>query len=205
MLLKVHPDNPAPRHLKIIKDILDDSGVIIYPTDSVYSFGCSLGNTKAFEQICRIKGIKPEKANFSIVCNDLSNISEYAQVDNATFKLLKKALPGPFTFILKASRNVPKIFQTNKKTIGIRIPDNLIARELVTTTGKPIIATSVHDEDSILEYTTDPGLIHERYEKVVNLVVDGGIGSNIASTIVDCSEGEPVVLRQGAGEFELIR
>jgi tRNA threonylcarbamoyl adenosine modification protein (Sua5/YciO/YrdC/YwlC family) len=204
MLLKIHPDNPAERQMKLAIDCLQNDGVIIYPTDTVYALGCSIYKPKALEQVARIKGIKLEKANFSFVCHDLSNISEYTRpIPNEVYKLMKRNLPGPFTFILDANNNVPKIFQHKKKTVGIRIPDNFIARELVRMLGNPIISTSIYDEDDIIEYTTDPELIYEKYNRIVDAVIDGGYGDNEASTIVDCTGDEPMVLRQGKGELSL--
>jgi tRNA threonylcarbamoyl adenosine modification protein (Sua5/YciO/YrdC/YwlC family) len=203
MFIKIYPENPNPREIEKVINCLKNGGVIIYPTDTVYSFGADLYNQKAVEKIARLKGIKPEKANFSIICHDLSNLSEYAQqVDNATFKLLKKALPGPFTFILNASKSVPKIFHSKKKTIGLRIPDNPIALEIVRALGNPIIASSVHDEDELIEYTTDPELIYEKYSDEVDLVIDGGYGELEASTIVDCTSGQAEIIRQGIGDIE---
>ncbi|MGY6561535.1 MAG: L-threonylcarbamoyladenylate synthase [Luteibaculaceae bacterium] len=201
--IKIYPENPNAKEIAKIVNCLKSGGVIIYPTDTVYSFGCDLYQQKAVEKIAKIKGLKADKANFSIICHDLSNLSEYAQqVDNKIFKLLKKALPGPFTFILNASRNVPKIFHDKKKTIGLRIPDNSIALTLVKELGNPIIASSVIDDDEILEYTTDPELIYERYENLVDIVIDGGYGQNVASTIVNCTTGEPEIIRQGIGDLE---
>jgi len=202
MILKIYPDNPNPKRIQEVADILRNGGIVIYPTDTVYSIGCDLMNQKAIAKVAAIKGIKPEKANFSIICYDLSHISEYAKVNTPDYKLLKKSLPGAFTFILNATGNVPKIFKSKKKTIGIRIPNNNIAREIVLEFGNPIIATSVHDDDEILEYTTDPELIHEKYGKLVDVVIDGGMGNNEASTIVDLTDGEPEIIRQGLGELE---
>ena len=202
MLLKVHPDNPAPRHINMVVDCLKSGGVIIYPTDTVYGFACDMKNIKAVERICQIKGIKPEKANLSFIFHDLSHLSDYTmQIDNNTFKLLKKSLPGPFTFILNANNKIPKLFKSKKKTIGIRIPDSNIAREIVKELDNPIVSTSVYDPDEIIEYTTDPELIYERYKKQVDMVIDGGFGHNVPSTIVDCTAAEPVVIRQGMGEL----
>ncbi len=202
MLLKVHPDNPAPRHINMILDCLKNGGVIIYPTDTVYGFGCDMKSTKAAERICQIKGLKPEKANFSFIFHDLSNLSDYTmQIDNNTFKLLKRVLPGPFTFILNANNKVPKLFASKKKTIGIRIPDNQIPMEIVKELNNPILSTSVYDPDEVIEYTTDPELIYERYKNQVDMVIDGGFGKNVASTIVDCTQGEPLIIRQGIGEL----
>jgi tRNA threonylcarbamoyl adenosine modification protein (Sua5/YciO/YrdC/YwlC family) len=202
MILKIYPDNPDPKRIQEVADILRNGGIVIYPTDTVYSIGCDLMNQKAIAKVAAIKGIKPEKANFSIVCYDLSHISEYAKINTPDYKLLKKSLPGAFTFILNATGNVPKIFKSKKKTIGIRVPNNNIAREIVLEFGNPIIATSVHDDDEILEYTTDPELIHEKYGKLVDVVIDGGMGNNEASTIVDLTDGEPEIIRQGLGELE---
>jgi tRNA threonylcarbamoyl adenosine modification protein (Sua5/YciO/YrdC/YwlC family) len=202
MILNIHPDNPNPKRIQEVAEILRNGGLIIYPTDTVYSIGCDLMNQKAIAKVAAIKGLKPEKANFSIICYDLSHISEYARVNTPEYKLLKKSLPGAFTFILNATGNVPKIFKSKKKTIGIRVPDNNIAREIVKEFGNPIIATSVHDDDEILEYTTDPELIHEKYGKLVDVVIDGGMGNNEASTIVDLTDGEPEIVRQGLGELE---
>ena len=183
-------------------DCLQNDGVIIYPTDTVYALGCSIYKPKALEQVARIKGIRLEKANFSFVCHDLSNLSEYTRpIPNPVYKLMKRVLPGPYTFILEATNNVPKIFQHKKKTVGIRIPDNNIAREIARLLGNPIISTSIYDEDDIIEYTTDPELIYEKYNRIVDMVVDGGYGDNEASTVVDCTGDEPVVIRQGKGEL----
>lgn len=182
-----------------VLECLRSGGLVIYPTDTVYSIGCDIGNKKAFERVSKIKGIKPEKANFSIICYDLSHIAEYARVSNANYKLMRSALPGPFTFILPSSNQIPKLFGSRKKTIGIRIPDNHIARELVQGLGRPIIATSVRDEDEVIEYTTDPSLIAEKFEHQVDMVIDGGYGQNEASTVVDCTGDEPELVRQGLG------
>lgn len=176
--------------------------MVIYPTDTVYSIGCDLMNAKAVARVAHLKGLKPEKANFSLICYDLSHISEYARIETPDYKLMKKSLPGAFTFILDASSKVPKIFKANKKTVGIRIPDNLIARELVKMLGNPLIATSVHDEDEVIEYTTDPELIHEKYHNQVDIVINGGFGNNEASTVVDLTSGEPVIVRQGIGVLD---
>jgi len=203
MLLKIHPENPDPRRLRQVVDCLERGGVIVYPTDTIYSFGCDINNQKAYERIAKIKNLKAEKANFSLVCYDLSHLSEYAKpVDNHIYKLMKRAFPGPYTFILTASSLVPKLFRTNKKTIGIRVPDNLIARELVKMLDRPLIAASVHDEDEIIEYTTDPELIHERVGVMVDMVIDAGYGDIEPSTIIDCTGDEPEILRQGKGPVE---
>jgi tRNA threonylcarbamoyl adenosine modification protein (Sua5/YciO/YrdC/YwlC family) len=202
MLIRVYPENPNEREIDRIVQFLRDGGIIVYPTDTIYGLGCSIFNTKGIETICRHKGIDPRKANLSFICYDLSNISEYAKIDNTTFKLMKKNLPGPFTFILNGNSNLPKIFR-NKKTVGIRVPDNNIIRELVRVLGNPILSTSVRDkEDEITEYFTDPGLIHERYEHIVDVVINGGYGELEPSTIVDCTGDEPVIVRQGKGILE---
>ncbi len=199
-LLRIHPDNPQPRAMDTVVKVLRKGGVIIYPTDTVYGIGCDIFQPKAVERVAKIKGIKVEKSNFSIICYDLSHLSDYCrQVDNSTFKLMKKVLPGPFTFILNANSRVPKLFKHKKKTVGIRVPDNNIPREIVHQLGNPIVTTSVLDDDEILEYTTDPELIFERYQHQVDLVIDGGYGNNQASTIVDCTDDEPEVVRQGLG------
>jgi len=202
MILNIHPDNPNPKRIQEVAEILRDGGLVIYPTDTVYSIGCDLMNQKAIARVAAIKGVKPDKANFSIICYDLSHISEYARVNTPEYKLLKKSLPGAFTFILNATGNVPKIFKSKKKTIGIRVPDNNIARAIVNEFGNPIIPTSVHHEDEILEYTTDPELIHEKYGKLVEVVINGGMGKNEASTIVDLTQGEAEIVRQGIGELD---
>ncbi len=199
MLLNIHPENPDPKRMNQVVDCLRGGGVIIYPTDTVYSIGCDLMNPKAVTRVAQLKGLKPEKANFSLICFDLSHISEYARIETPDYKLMKKSLPGAFTFILNASSKVPKIFKSNKKTIGIRVPDNSIARELVRLLGNPLIATSVHDDDEVLEYTTDPELIHEKYNQQVDIVINGGFGNNEASTIVDLTTGAPEIVRQGIG------
>lgn len=204
MLIKLYPENPNERLIQQIAEVLQKGGIIIYPTDTVYGLGCDITNSKAIEKICRIRGIKPEKANFSFICYDLSHISDYTrQIDNETYRVIKKALPGPFTFIFNANKNVPKLLSSNKKTVGIRIPDNSIARAIVKALGNPIVSTSIHDDDEIIEYSTDPELIHEKYEEIVDLVIDGGYGGNEPSTIVDCSEGEFEIIRQGKGDLSI--
>lgn len=204
MLVKIYPDNPSQKEIIRVVDALRQGKVIIYPTDSVYGIGCDIKNQKAAEAIARLKGIKLEKANFSLIFNDLSQLADYTRpLDNATYKMMKRNLPGPFTFILDANGNVPKIFKSKKKTIGIRIPDNNIILEIVRELGNPIMTTSVHDDDDVIEYTTDPELIYERYRDQVDLIIDGGYGNNIASTVVDCSEGGIEIVRQGAGDLIL--
>jgi tRNA threonylcarbamoyl adenosine modification protein (Sua5/YciO/YrdC/YwlC family) len=202
MLIKLFETNPNERQIEKIAEVLKKGGVIIYPTDSVYGIGCDIHNPKAIERVARIKGVKPDKINFSIICQDLSHISDYTRpITNPTFKLMKKNLPGPFTFILNANNRVPNIFQSNKKTVGIRVPKNNIILEIIKELGSPLVNTSVHDDDEIIEYTTDPELIYERYQKVVDMVIDGGFGQIIASTVVDCTGDEPEILRQGIGEL----
>ena len=199
MLIRVYPENPNEREIDRIVQFLRDGGIIVYPTDTIYGLGCNIFNPKGFATNCRHKGIDPRKANLSFICYDLSNISEYAKIDNTTFKLMKKNLPGPFTFILNGNSNLPKIFR-NKKTVGIRVPDNNIIRELVRVLGNPILSTSVRDkDDEITEYFTDPELIHERYENIADVVINGGYGELEPSTIVDCTGDEPVIVRQGKG------
>ena len=202
MLIKIYPENPNPRAIEQIVEVLKKGGLIIYPTDTVYGLGCDITNQKAIEKICRIRGIKPEKANFSFICSDLRHISDYIKpIDTATFRLLKKALPGPFTFILNANNNVPRLLSANKKTVGIRVPDNEIAREIVRQLGNPILSTSIRDDDDVVEYSTDPELIHEKYEHTVDMVIDGGYGDNEASTVVDCTSGEFEIVREGKGDL----
>lgn len=203
--VKIYPENPNEKEIEKIVKLLRNGGVIVYPTDTVYSFGCDLNNKSALEKVARLKDVKLQKANFSVIFNDLSLLSEYTrQIDTATYKLLKRALPGPFTFILEASGTVPKIFQNKKKTIGIRIPDNNIPRAIVQALGNPIIATSVHDEDEIISYTTDPELILDKYDKLVDLVIDGGFGDNDASTVVDLTNGQREIIREGKGDINLV-
>ncbi len=200
MLLKIHPEDPNPHEINIVIEHLKAGQVIIYPTDTVYALACDMLNRKAVERLCQIKGVKLEQANFSLICNSLSHLSDFTKnVNTATYKLMKKSLPGPFTFILNANNKVPKIFKSNKKTIGIRIPKNNIAINLVEQLGNPLISTSIHDKDEILEYTTDPELIYNRYKDLVEVTIDGGYGSNIASTIIDCTGDEPLIIREGKG------
>jgi tRNA threonylcarbamoyl adenosine modification protein (Sua5/YciO/YrdC/YwlC family) len=201
-LIKLYPENPEQAKINRIVSVLRDGGVIIYPTDTVYGMGCDIFNQKAVERICRIKGVKPEKHNLSFICFDLSHISEYAKnLTTPVFKVMKKALPGPFTFILNANNNVPNILHTKKKTVGIRIPDNNIPRYIVKELGNPIITTSIKDEDEIIEYSTDPELIFEKFKNQVDLIIDGGYGNNTPSTIVDCTSDEFEVVREGKGDI----
>ncbi len=202
MLIKIYPENPNEKAIDEVVAVLKKGGIIIYPTDTVYGLGCDITQHKAIERICAIRGIKPDKANFSFVCSDLRHISDYIKpIDNVVFRVLKKALPGPFTFILNANNNVPKILSSKKKTVGIRVPDNNIAREIVAQLGNPILSTSIKDDDEVIEYSTDPELIHEKYEELVDLVIDGGYGGNEASTVVDCTSGDFEILRNGKGDI----
>lgn len=196
MLIKIYPENPNLKEIDKAVEVLRNGGLLIYPTDTVYAMGCDALNVRAVERICKIKGIDPQKENLSIVCYDLSNISEFTKVENAVFKLMKKNLPGPFTFILPGNTNLPKIFR-NRKTVGIRVPDNNIAREIVNQLGRPLLTTSVHHDDEVLEYMTDPELLHERYESLVDMVIDGGYGGLVPSTVIDCSNGDPEIVRLG--------
>ena len=202
--IKIYEDNPNEAAIQKVVDVLKNGGLIIYPTDTVYGLGCDITNTKALERIAKIKGIKLEKANFSFICSDLSNISDYVkQIDTATFKILKRALPGPYTFILPGNNDLPREFR-KKKTVGIRVPDNAIVIEIVKMLGNPIVSTSIHDEDAVLEYSTDPELIFEKWQNLVDLVIDGGYGDNMPSTIIDLSGYEPVVVREGKGSLEIL-
>ena len=202
--IKIYPDNPNEAAIKKVVDVLKNGGLVIYPTDTVYGLGCDITNTKALERIAKIKGIKLEKANFSFVCHDLSNISDYVkQIDTSTFKILKRALPGPYTFILPGNNSLPKEFK-KKTTVGIRVPDNNIALEIVKMLGNPIVSTSIHDEDEVLEYSTDPELIFEKWQNLVDLVIDGGYGDNIGSTVIDLSGNEPEVIREGKGSLDIL-
>lgn len=198
--MQIHPDNPQEKKIREAAEILRNGGVIIYPTDTIYGLGCDLHNKNAVERLCQIKGVKPDKVNLSFICYDLTHISDYAKIDTNTYKIMKKALPGPFTFVLEASSKVPKYGSSKKKTVGIRIPDNKISLGLVQELGNPIISTSIHDDDDIVEYTTDPELIFEKYNNLVDLVIDGGPGKNIASTVVDASNDYEVI-REGAGDI----
>jgi len=202
MLVKLFNENPNPREIQKIVEVLRKGGLIIYPTDAVYGLGCDITNARAVEKVARIKGVKVEKNNFSFICSDLSHISDYTKpISSAVFKLMKKNLPGAFTFILEANNNLPKYFK-GKKTVGIRVPDNNIIREIVRELGNPILSTSIHDEDEILEYTTDPGLIYEKYQDIADIVIDGGYGELIPSTIVDCTNEEILIVREGKGNLE---
>jgi tRNA threonylcarbamoyl adenosine modification protein (Sua5/YciO/YrdC/YwlC family) len=201
MLIKIYPNNPDLAELKRVADVLRDGGVIIYPTDTVYGIGCDITKPKAVERIIKIKGLKPKEAQFSFICSDLSHISDFARVDNSTFKLLKRNLPGPFTFVLPGLNRVPNYFMSKRKTVGIRIPNHPIPLELVRLLGNPILTTSLKDDDEVLEYSTDPELIYEKYSDLVDVIIDGGYGDNVASTIVDCTTDEPTLIREGKGEL----
>lgn len=200
-LLNIHPEDPQHRLIREVVDCLKKGGIVVYPTDTVYAVGCDMFNHKAITKLCKLKDVKPEKANLSIICNDLSHLSEFAkQLDNSIFKLMKKTLPGAYTYILKASANVPKILQHKKKTIGIRIPDNKIALAIAAELGNPIITTSLKLDDDILEYPTDPELIFEDYSTKVDLVIDGGYGGLTGSTVIDATTSEIEIIREGLGD-----
>jgi tRNA threonylcarbamoyl adenosine modification protein (Sua5/YciO/YrdC/YwlC family) len=203
MLLKIYPENPNPRHIRKVVDVLEAEGIIIYPTDTVYAMGCDVRANKSIEKIARFKEMNPLNPDMSIIFHDMSQLSEYTVIrDNSLFKLLKRNLPGPFTFIVKANNQIPKLFKNKKKTVGIRIPDNNIILDIVRELGRPIITTSIHDPDSLIEYTTDPELIHEKYRDFVDIVIDGGFGKNEASTVVDCTTDDINIIRQGLGVLE---
>lgn len=201
MFIKLFEDNPNAKDILKVVEILQKGGVIIYPTDTVYAIGCDIYNVKAVQRVAALKGIKPEKANFSMICRDLSNISEYAKVGNDVFKVMKRSLPGPFTFILNATNKLPNVLMNRRKTVGIRIPDNYIVMAIVEELGHPLLTTSVRAGDEVTEYITDPELIYEKYENKVDLVIDGGFGKNVASTIVDCTGRGIEIVRQGIGEL----
>lgn len=203
MLLKIHPDNPGERHLKIITDCLKSGGVIIYPTDTVYGLGCDVTQIRAVDRVAQIKGIKREKANFSFICHSLSQLSAYTRpIPNHTFKIMRRALPGPFTFILEANNEVPHFFQSKKKSVGIRIPDHNVPVQIVEHLGNPIMTTSIHNEDEIIDYLTDPELIYEKFRKLVDIVIDSGHCGLIPSTVIDCTNDDMRVVRQGKGDIE---
>ncbi len=202
--IRIYEDKPSEASIKKVVEVLRNGGLIIYPTDTVYGLGCDITNSRALERIAKIKDVKLEKANFSFICNDLSNISDYVkQIDTATFKILKRALPGPYTFILPGNNDLPKEFR-KKKTVGIRVPANNIALEIVKLLGNPIVSTSIHDDDEVIEYSTDPELIFEKWQNKVELVIDGGYGDNVASTIIDLSGYEPEVIREGKGSLDIL-
>ncbi|HLV39714.1 L-threonylcarbamoyladenylate synthase [Xanthomarina sp.] len=203
--IKIYEENPNPKEIAKVVKVLRDGGLIIYPTDTVYGLGCDINNVRALERVARIKNVKLENSNFSFICEDLSNLSDYVkQIDTSAFKILKRALPGPYTFILPGAKSLPHPFK-KKKTVGIRVPDNRIAIEIIKQLGNPIISTSIHDEDEVLEYTTDPELIYEKWNHLVDLVIDAGYGDNQASTVIDLSEGgDPIVIREGKGSLDIL-
>jgi len=201
--VRIYDENPNPKDVHQVVKVLRSGGLVIYPSDTVYALGCDITNKNALEKIARIKGVKLEKANFSFICEDLSNLSDYVkQIDNRTFKLLKRALPGPYTFILPGNNNLPSVFK-KKKEVGIRVPDNSIVQAIVRALGNPIVSTSIKDEDEVIEYTTDPELILEKWDNLVDLVVDGGYGGNIPSTVIDLTGDDPILIREGKGSLEI--
>ena len=206
MLIRLNYTNPQPKDIQLIVDCLKNDGIIIYPTDTVYSMGCDMTRPKAIEKLCKLKNIKPEKANFSFVCSDLSHLSQFAKpISNSVFRVMKKALPGPYTFILEANQNVPKLLKQNKKTVGIRVPDNAICYHIVEALGNPIITTSLHNpNDEIVDYFSDPEIIYQQYQKQVDLIIDGGFGSIHASTVLDCSSEDIIVIREGLGSLSVL-
>jgi len=206
MLIRLNHDNPQPKDIQLIIDCLKNDGVIIYPTDTVYSIGCDITKQKAIEKVCRLKNIKPEKANFSFVCSDLSHLSNYCKpISNSLFRVMKKALPGPYTFILEANNNVPKLLKQSKKTVGIRVPDSNICKAIVEALGNPIMTTSLNNtSDDIMEYFSDPEVIHQEYQDKVDIVIDGGFGNLYASTVIDCSNDELEIIREGAGSLDIL-
>ncbi len=205
MLLKIYPENPNPRAIQQVVECLSDGGIIIYPTDTIYGIGCDIYKSKSIERVIQLQGMNKKKTALSFICSDLSHVTEFTRpLDNNIFKIMKKALPGPYTFILEANSNVPKLIQSNKKTVGIRIPDNNISLEIVRVLGHPILSTSVKDEDEVIEYITDPELIYEKYADKVDIVIDGGFGDNIPSTVVDCTSGECEIIRHGKGDIDIL-
>ena len=203
MLLKLYPENPNPDRIRKVVEVLEEGGIIIYPTDTVYAMGCDIKAHKSIEKIARLKGLNPINPDMSLIFRDMSQLSEYTVIrDNSVFKLLKRNLPGPFTFIVQANNQILKLFKNKKKTVGIRIPDNNIVHEIVSELGRPIMTTSIHDPDEVIEYTTDPELIYEKYRDIAEIVIDGGYGRNEASTIVDCTSEEITIIRQGPGVLE---
>jgi len=203
MLLKVHPENPGERQLRIITECLKDGGVIIYPTDTVYGLGCDITRIRAVDKVAQIKGIKREKANFSFICSSLSHLSDFTKpIPNSIFRLMKSTLPGAYTYILNANNNVPHFFQSRKKTVGIRVPDHNIPLNIVESLGNPIMTTSIHSDDQFLDYPTDPTEIYDHFRNLVDIVIDGGSCGFIPSTIIDCTGDEPIIVRQGKGDLE---
>jgi tRNA threonylcarbamoyl adenosine modification protein (Sua5/YciO/YrdC/YwlC family) len=202
MLIPLHPDNPQPRNIKTVVDCLRSGGVIIYPTDTIYGLGCDIYNQQAIERICKIKGLNPKHAHFSFICRDLSHLSDFARnIGNPTFRLLKKALPGPYTFILEATRQVPKMLKTKRDTVGIRVPDHIICQQIIESLGNPIMSASLPMEEDVAYYT-DPELIHDVFQHQVDIVIDSGIGNMRASTVIDCTGDAPELVREGAGAWE---
>lgn len=206
MLIRLNYDNPQVKDINEIVNCLKNDGIIIYPTDTVYSMGCDMTRPKAIEKLCKLKGIKLEKANFSFVCSDLSHLSQFAKpIPNSIFRIMKRALPGPYTFILEANQNVPKLLKQNKKTVGIRVPNNAICFHIVEALGNPIITTSLHNpNDEIMDYFSDPEIIYQQYQKQVDMIIDGGFGAIYPSTIIDCSGEEIVVIREGLGSLDIL-
>ncbi|MFO7622117.1 MAG: L-threonylcarbamoyladenylate synthase [Bacteroidales bacterium] len=203
MLLRVYNESPSQERIRKVADVLEAGGIIIYPTDTVYAMGCDIKANRSIEKIARLKGLNPDNPDLSIIFHDMSQLSEYTVIrDNAIFKLLKRNLPGPFTFIVQANNQIPRLFKNKKKTVGIRIPDSPIIIELVKELGRPIITTSIHDQDEVIEYTTDPELIFEKYHDFADIVINGGYGKNEASTVVDCTGDEILIVRQGLGILE---
>lgn len=203
-LIRIYEENPNPKEIKRVVEALRDGALIIYPTDTVYGLGCDITNNAALERIAQVRGVKLEKANFSFICENLSNLSDYVrQIDTQTFKILKRNLPGPYTFVLPGNNNLPSVFR-KKKTVGIRVPDNNICRALVAGLGNPIVSTSIRDDDEVIEYTTDPELILEKWNNLVEIVIDGGYGDNVPSTVIDLTTPEPEVIREGKGSLEIL-
>ncbi len=204
MLIKMYSQSPSHKHLRRVVEVLEEGGLVIYPTDTVYAIGCSIDKPRALERLAQLKGVNPKNPELSFIFSDLQQVAEYTPpLDKTLFRLLKHNLPGPFTFILPANNKVPKLFKGKKRTLGVRIPDCNITRELVRLLGKPLLSASIHDEDEVIDYTTDPELIHEKYKDIADVVIDGGYGKNVASTVVDCTGDEPVIIRQGIGELEV--
>lgn len=205
MFSSIHPENPEPRKIKQAADVIRSGGLVIFPTDTIYAIGCDINQLRSIEKLCKIIGKKPEKANLSLICADLSDLSAYSAPINSTiFKLMKASLPGPYTFILKSSRLVPKLFQTNKKTVGIRVPDNAIVQALIKELGSPLVSASIHAEDEIIDYLTDPEEIYEQFQSQIDIMIEGGTGDNQPSTIIDCTEGEAILVREGKGAVDLM-
>ncbi|MEM6844994.1 MAG: L-threonylcarbamoyladenylate synthase [Bacteroidota bacterium] len=204
-LLKIHPLYPENKKLTKVHQVLKQGGIVIYPTDTIYALGCDLLNPEAIERLCHIKGVDPQKNQFSFLCQNISQVTEYSKnIPTPMFKLMNKALPGPYTFILPSSKHVPKKIDSKRKTIGVRVSDHAIPQQLVERLGNPLITTSVHDEDEIVAYATDPNLIYERFADQVDIIIDGGMGNNVASTVVDCTESEPKIIRQGLGDTAML-